>query len=476
LADSPPGGTGELRRRLGLVAIVAAGLLTCDASSAHAARGIQLGLTDGVFGSADAGTRDPWLDRAVGARANVVLLGAQWSGIAPASRPSGFNPRNPLDPAYNWGTLDDSVRDATARGFRVVLLISNAPSWAEGKHRPGTRKAPPGSWKPSPGALGDFAHAVAARYSGSIPTIPRVRYFQLWAEPNLFLNLTPQWKHGHPFAPKQYRKMLNAFYGGVKSASGGDVVVTGGTAPYGDPGTGGNRMQPVQFWRSVLCLKGRGLRKAPCKHPAHFDVFAHNPINVGRPTRHARNADDASTPDIGRLRRVLKKAERTHRALPKGKKPIWATELWWDSKPPDPHGVPEGRQARFLEQSFYILWKQRVKAAVWFLIRDQAAHGDFAGTYQTGLFLRNGQSKPAYRAFRFPFVGDRKGRRKARIWGEAPGAGTVQIQRKRGGHWRTVKRAHAGGNRVFAGAIHVRGKAKLRAVQGSETSLVWPLG
>jgi hypothetical protein len=159
---------------------------------------------------------------------------------------------------------------------------------------------------------------------------------------------------------------------------------------------------------------------------------------------------------------------------PKGKKPFWATEIWWDSKPPDPNGVAEGRQARFLEQAFYVLWRQRVRAVVWFLIRDQAPNPDFASTYQTGLFLRNGQAKPAYRAYRFPFVGDRKSRRRVRLWGEAPHAGKVAIQRRKGGKFRTIRHAHAGKNRVFTGFLHLRGKAKLRAVQGSESSLVWP--
>jgi hypothetical protein len=70
-------------------------------------------------------------------------------------------------------------------------------------------------------------------------------------------------------------------------------------------------------------------------------------------------------------------------------------------------------------------------------------------------------------------VGDRKGRRKARLWGEAPHAGKIAIQRRRGNKWRTVKHLHAGKNRVFTGSLHVRGKAKLRAVQASESSLVW---
>jgi hypothetical protein len=462
-----------LTRRLGLLAIAgAAGVLSLGAPSAEAARGLRLGINDGVYETADAGTRHAWLSRTVDARANLVLLGASWASIAPSNRPPGFDARDPADPAYSWGALDAAVRDATAGGLRVMILVTGAPQWAEGASRPGFRRAPPGTWKPSPGKLADFGHAIAVRYSGSFGTLPRVRYWQLWAEPNLSIYLTPQWVHHRAATPKHYRSMLNAFYGAVKGVSRRDVVITGGTAPYGDP-AGGDRMRPVRFWRGVLCLRGEKLRPARCKNPAHFDVIAHNPINVGPPKRHAVNRNDASTPDLGRIERVVRKARHTSRVRPRGPKPFWATEIWWDSKPPDPHGIPERTHARWLEQALYLLWRQGARTAVWFQIRDQARLPDFASTYQTGLFLRSGKPKLAYRAFRFPFVGDRTGRRQVRVWGKAPRKGKVQIQRRRHSHWRTLKRLRAGSNRVFTGSVRVRGKAKLRAKQRPGKSLTW---
>src|SRR5204863_108897 len=69
-------------------------------------------------------------------------------------------------------------------------------------------------------------------------SLPRVRYWQAWNEPNLTNFLTPQWsrRHGHLVAasPGIYRHLLNAFYAGVKAARRSDVVVTAGTAPFGD--------------------------------------------------------------------------------------------------------------------------------------------------------------------------------------------------------------------------------------------------
>ena len=110
-----------------------------------------------------------------------------WSSVA-ATKPT--DPRNPADSAYNWGTLDGTVTAALDRGLRVLLTITAAPDWAEGDYRPGSVN--PGSWKPSPAAFGDFAHAVAERYSGDFLGLPRVKDYQDWNEPNLSGHLAPQ--------------------------------------------------------------------------------------------------------------------------------------------------------------------------------------------------------------------------------------------------------------------------------------------
>lgn len=433
-------------------------------SSASAIRPLEVGLTDGIFEDPNAGTRDLWFDRAVDARSELILLVAPWRGIAPANPLPGFDARNPNDPQYDFSVLDAAVSDADSRGFRIAILVTNAPDFAEGDNPPGS--VADGTWKPKPGAIEDFGHAIAERYEGT------VRHYQLWAEPNLSTYLTPQSKSGHLFAAPHYRKMISAFFKGVHSADDSNVVVTGGTAPYGDPFPGGNRTPPVNFWRKVLCLRGSALRPAKCRNPARFDVLAHHPINVGRPRRHARNAADVSTPDIGRLERILRKAERTGRVGPDEHHDIWATEIWWDSKPPDPNGVPQARHARRLAESFYILWKQGVSKVVWFLIRDQAANGNYAATAQTGLFEVDGTAKTAYRAFRFPFVADALKGSKVRVWGLAPAAGQVAIERRRHGDWNTVKQLNAPAKRVFQSSIQSSG-GKLRARFGAETSISW---
>jgi hypothetical protein len=470
-------------RGLMVAAIAAAALamFSMHPPAAHAAGGLELGLSDPEFNGGDPPTQALAFDRSVQAGAGSVLIFVDWRAVAPATRPSGSSASNPGFAGYNWTSTDTAVRDAAARGLRILLVVTHAPAWAEGPGRPSLAEAPAGTWKPNPSDVGDFTRAIATRYSGSFLGLPAVRYWQLWAEPNLGVNLDPQFQNGQAVGFDVYRPMLNAFYASLKAVSPQNMVLSGGTAPYGGltPANGlfAQRMQPLRFWRGLLCLgtgkKRRGQRKLiplSCPDPAHFDIAAHHPINVGAPTRAAINADDVSTPDLGKLKRVLKAAVKSGRAVPGRNKPIWATEIWWNSNPPKPGGLPLARHARYLEDAFYLLWQQGVQAVFWFEVRDATGGGP---TPTTGLFLRDGTPKPALQAFQFPFATERLRAGRVQAWGEAPGPGPVSIEIRRGHRFRHLTTLKAGSNRVFVGNLRLGRKAQLRAHQGSQTSLIW---
>jgi hypothetical protein len=350
------------------------------------------------------------------------------------------------------------------------LTIYSAPDYAQAPGRPSN--VAPGTWRPSPSAFADFATAVATRYSGGFAGLPRVRYYQGWNEPNLSNYLTPQYDGETEVAAPSYRELLNAFYDAVKGVQGDNQVVTAGTAPYGDP-PGGIRTRPLIFWRDALCLS-RELTQTACPTKAKFDIFAHHPINTsGGPNRHALDPDDASTPDFKKLTKLVRAAEKRGTLATGGRHPMWATEFWWESNPPDGvEGIPLKRQARFIEQAFYVLWRQGAEVAINLQVRDQPFDraNAFADT-STGILFADGAEKPSFTAFSFPFVTDRIGR-KLIAWGKSPVAGKVAIQRKHRNRWQTVKRLKVASGAVF----HARmdpGPGRLRAKVGGQTSLTW---
>ena len=154
---------GRARRAVLAAAVicVSAPCLFTLASPALGARGFSTGLYEPDYTSRDVAIQTTAFNRSVEAGAGNSLIYVDWSGVAPTSKPLGFVPANPADPNYRWGAIDAAVRDASARGLRILLAITRAPSWAEGPGRPSTAEAPSGTWKPDPGELGAFARATA---------------------------------------------------------------------------------------------------------------------------------------------------------------------------------------------------------------------------------------------------------------------------------------------------------------------------
>ena len=450
------------RRATAVVATIVAVGIAATSAPASPPASMHLGFLDGsVSFDADPALRGQWLDRMVAVRADRIRIPISWRFIATRAPQAGEDAADPAWPGYRWGPLDTAVAQATARGLTPIVLITGAPDWAEGPNRPPT--APPGSWRPDPAALGAFARAAALRYPG-------VRYWQAWNEPNLNIYLTPQWLAGKPASPSHYRLMLNAFYDAVKAVNPANRVITAGTAPFGDPGTSGKRMRPARFDRELFCVSGAG-----CATPARFDVLSHHPYSVGGPTRKALNADDVSVPDLDKLVRPLRQAERTGRVGGARHHAVWVTELSWDSSPPDPLGVPAQKQARWLEESLYVLWRGGVDTVIWFLARDQEPTPSYGDTYQSGVFLRDGTPKPSATAFAFPFVVEPVAGGKVRLWGRAPAADRVVVERRTNGRWVSVASFQATApGRVFTTTVRRRAGARFRARAGVMTSLGWP--
>lgn len=470
-------------RRLVLLAV----LLLAGVGGAQAqALGLTLGFSaDPVLTSDGAATAAIWTPRAVSEGAGMVRVNVLWSQVAPSTPPPGFAPANPSSAGYRWASVDAAVRNARSHGLQVLINISDAPTWAEGPGKPaGTQ---PGTWKPSPGQFASFAEAAARRYDGRSPDplrpgarLPRVKYWQPWDEPNLDYYLSPQWTRagGHwvPEGPAIYRQLLNAFYAAVKRVASSNFVVTAGTAPYGDP-PGGQRTPPVAFDRGLFCLANNArLTPLACPDPPHLDAISHHPYGIEGPLWHALNPDDAAVPDIYKIARVLHAAERDRHVLPRGPKRLWATEISWDSSPPDPNGVPIAEHAHWLEQALYVLWRQGVDTVLWLQIVDSPPIPSYDATYQAGLYYLNGQPKPAAQAFRFPFVIQRLNRRQVQAWGRAPARGKLAIEVLRGGRWAIVSSLSVGVDQVFLRTLAVRGKAVLRAQVGGQTSLTWTQG
>ncbi len=448
--------------------------------------GLVRGVSDGLLLSEHEQVRAGALTLMRAAGAHVVRIPVNWRDVVDASPAAGFQASDPASPAYHFWRIDAAVQSTLAAGLEPLLVVSHAPAFAEAPDR--WPYAYPGSWAPDPAALQAFAAALARRYDGSFPeplapggVLGRVRLLQAWNEPNLSRYLEPQWvvEHGRwsAFSPALYRQLLNGFYAGVKSVEPSDTVVAAGVAPEGEP-TGEGVMSPVPFLRGLLCLEVSG----GCLQPPHFDVLAFHPLSVSDPDVPAASALDVSISDMAKITGLLRRAERLGTALPAGPKPLWVTELNWESAPQTPHGVPADLQAPWLSRALHRLWVAGVSLVDWeFLIDPPGGVSLSNSTGATvvvprpaGLYTLPGtareddpalaQPKPFLRAFAFPFDPLRIDRGYVRVWAvlDRPAQLALLQRRRQDGSWRTVKQLHADRYGMLNVLVALRGAARLR--------------
>jgi hypothetical protein len=398
-----------------------------------------------------------------GARKIRLLL--NWKEVAPASPPPGFDPSNPADPSYDWSEFEAELLPAAAAGLEAIVVVRTAPPWAAGA---GAGK--PGTVSPDAAQFARFAHAVAVRYSGGFAGLPRVRYWQVWNEPNHFSFLNPQYEGQTLRSPAIYANLLNAFADAVHAVKADNVVIAGALAPFQNPSPPVS--PPLTFISDLLCVSQGSRPKATCNTRLHFDVWSHHPYTSGSPTHHASLAGDASIPELPQIRRMLRAAVRAGHVQSSQSVRFWVTEFGWDTNPPDPGAVPLGLHARWTAEALYRIWRAGVSLVTWYKIRDDATNGrPNSSTFQSGLYFRCDDTlpcdkpKPSLRAFRFPFVAFRSGRR-VYVWGRTPGGkrAKVIVQQRVGKRWKRLRVLRANRYGIFSRRIRTSRRGRLRAV------------
>jgi hypothetical protein len=296
---------------------------------------------------------------------DVYQFQIHWDEIAP-QQPA--HPRDPADPAYQWGPVAKVVDAAAASGIRVAALVKRAPQWASGHHQP--------IWAPKdPRAFADFVYAASRRFPG-------IRMWMIWGEPSRKENFLPL-EPGKPRGPHIYAAMLDRAYVALKKASPRNTVIGGMTL------NGGTIMAPDYI----------RMMKLPDGRPPRMDLWGHNPFDA----RFPRLAD----PPLGRYRGFndvdtlyaeISAAYRAgHRKVPR----LWLSEWTIVSDRPLPlfsgFFVSRKEQAIRIKAAYKIARRAKyVTGLGWFTLMDQAGSEGGAGW---GLLDEHGAKKPAFEAF-----------------------------------------------------------------------------
>jgi len=288
-----------------------------------------------------------------------------WDEIAP-TRPK--HPRDPDDPAYNWGEVDHVAAEAERYGIRLAILIQRAPSWANGGRPP--------IWAPrNPGDFADFAYAASKR-------LPSVHMWMIWGEPARAENFMPM-QAGNPAGPRLYARILDASYGALKAASPGNIVVGGMTL-------NGGTVRPTLFLRWMKLPNGR---------PPRMDLWGHNPFDgrfpnlADEPIGRFRGFNDIDT-FYDEIRATYRQG---HRKVPR----LWLSEWTVISDRPSRifvrFYVTAPEQARWLQAAFAIARRTPYVAGMgWFTLLDEPPA---PGSADWGLMRSDGTPKPSFAAY-----------------------------------------------------------------------------
>ena len=374
--------------------LAAAAGLVLPATPAAASSRMQIGVYD--EGETFFDNPDTVFARYRSLGVKVLRVNLYWGHPNPklaVARSRPFDGADPRDAAYDWSVYDRTAHYARQYGITLLFSITGTPRWANGgqsfNHAP--RKY---------SDLRDFAYAAAARYSGTYTgedgrTLPSVRLWAAWNEPNNPAFLRPQYvRQGGRWVIKSaadYAKICNAVYAGIHSTMfTGERVACGVTGPRGNNNPSSSRpaVSPLAFLKAA---KRAGMKR--------FDAYAHNPY-YGIPTETpstkppaTRSGQAPTAVTLANLDTLIKELTRLY-----GTKPLWITEYGYQTKPPDGRfGVSWSLQAKYLTQAFGIARKNsRIALMLWFLVRDEPR----LSGWQSGLMTVTGKKKPSFNAFR----------------------------------------------------------------------------
>jgi len=364
------------------VAALAAGLIVPSGARPSQKSQASRALLVGIFDEAQTLGNPDWAFpqyKTLGVEAlRVSLYWGGPSGVAHNKRPA--NARNPADPAYDWTVYDAFVKRAAENHIKPVFSILWTPSWAGPAKNMSPRRTID---------LRNFAYAAAKRYSGSYrpdpnspDTLPAVRYWTAWNEPNNPVFLKPQFqrvgRHKYrPSSPRIYAGICNAVMSGVHlTGVAGEKVACGVTAPRGN-NTG---TQPRASISPLIFL--RLLKKAH----ARFDVYAHHPYYQHPNESPLKPPPGPRAVTLGNINELLKELKSLY-----GNKHLWITEYGYQTNPPD-------RSFGVSSQAYAIARRNpRIDMMIWFLVRDEARIGN---GWQSGFYTASGRRKPSFTAFR----------------------------------------------------------------------------
>ena len=258
-----------------------------------------------------------------------------------------------------WDKYDRIVDLANQHGLQIIARLDRPPDWTRQDNR--YKERPPDRFED----YGDFVYAVVSHYKG------RIRYYQIWNEPNIF----PEWGD-QPVDPAAYTRLLKIAYMRAHEADPNAIILSAPLAQTLEESP--RNMSDLKYLDEMY------------KHGAkdYFDILFANAYGFAFPPE--------DPPDPGRLNfsRVLLLHEVMVRNGDAGKA-VWFNEFGWNAAPADmPPDKLKWARVSEEDQAAYT-----VRA-----IQKARREWDWAGAFCIWYFRQAGQIPPDDSAYYFRMV------------------------------------------------------------------------
>ena len=224
--------------------------------------------------------------------------------------------------------------------------------------------------------------ALATRYSGTFVetspgtgpvTLPRIRHFEIWNEPNLkgFFNANGSSKLG------PYKTLVKRAYPEIKAVNRNNIVIAGVGGPRS---SGGNGNQSAKVWMDGL-VNDKSVK---------FDAYSQH-IYPSRGPKFSSPFYDKAFPTWSSLDLIFETLDKKKKGMK-----LYVTEAGYTTGTTDFRNVKVSvsQQNTYLKQIYNLpdVKSPRVAAVVWFNLEDNK-------NWPGGLLRANSSKKPSYNSF-----------------------------------------------------------------------------
>lgn len=249
-----------------------------------------------------------------------------------------------------WDKFDEIVDLVEQYGLRLIVRLDQPPEWA--RSRGENARYPVRDLN----EFGDYVARVVARYRG------RVQYYQIWNEPNLDIEWGRQ-----PVDPEAYVRLLRVGYERVKKVDPEAYVLAASLAPTIERSA--HALSDLEYLQrmydagaaayfDIMSVQAYGLRSGPDDRRVDIDD-----VNFSRPML---------------IREIMVRNGDAH-------KPIWASEVGWNSQPDSVTAEPVfGRVSEELQARYTVRALERARTEwpwmgvmnIWFFRRPHQTEWD----------------------------------------------------------------------------------------------------